>query len=453
MAKICIIGGGISGLAVLHYLKQKYASRADIDIQLLEKNDTLGGTIKSIRHDDVLFETGPNGFLSSKPRTLEFIKELGLSDELVSADKQSEERFLLSKGKLHALPKNPATFLKFKLLSSLEKLRIPLEYFIAKGADPVESVYDFGKRRLGKRFAQVFLDPMCAGIFGGEAQNLNLKLAFPRIYEIEQTYGSLIKGMIALKKKKSEKHYNVEPKGTLTSFRRGMSQLIEVLSARYQNSIVTGCEIDFINKVGGSFVIRAKNQNLLADEVYMSVPAAAAAKMANSLSPSLAGSLRCVFYAPMTVAGLVYRRSDFEILPFGFGYLTSSLERRDILGVLFDSNIFPNRAGSEYFSCRVMMGGARNPSMISESKEKLLNLAKEEIKNILKVRQEPVKEFFASFPSAIPQYDKAYVQVRENIINESLKISRLHLAANYLGGISLNDCVENAYQTVQQSKF
>jgi len=121
--QIIIIGGGISGLSLLHYLKTRYAHRTDVKINLLEKNNYSGGTIRSVKEDGVLFETGPNGFLDSKPKTLEFIKEIGLSDALMGAREEAEIRYIRVNGQLYPVPLNAKSFLTHPLFSPADKLR------------------------------------------------------------------------------------------------------------------------------------------------------------------------------------------------------------------------------------------------------------------------------------------------------------------------------------------
>ena len=246
--QIVIVGGGISGLTLLHYLKQNHGNA---DIVLLEKNDHLGGTIQSLKRQRCLFETGPNGFLDSKPRTLEFIKELGLEDSLIRADEVSKVRYISANNALHPLPTDPRSFLSSKLLNPLEKVRILGEFFVPRGKDPDETVYDFGKRRLGEGFSQVFLDPMVSGVFGGDAQKTNLKAAFPRIHQLEQEYGSLFKAMIKIRKTKKAEEKNENkamgsPTGTLTSLRAGLSQIIEAIENRYSGSICFNSQVETV---------------------------------------------------------------------------------------------------------------------------------------------------------------------------------------------------------------
>src|SRR3989338_7221927 len=152
---IIIIGGGISGLSVLHFIKKKYAKQTGVSIQLLEKNSQPGGTIKTIVHSQGLFECGPNGFLDSKETTLQLIREIGLESSLTASNPQAKKRFLLIKNQLHEIPTGLAGLLKFKPLPFFDKLRLPLEIFVSRGDNPDESVYDFGVRRFGENFANI----------------------------------------------------------------------------------------------------------------------------------------------------------------------------------------------------------------------------------------------------------------------------------------------------------
>ena len=455
--QILIVGGGISGLTVLHYLKVKYANRKDVEIKLLERASFLGGTIRTIREDGFAFECGPNGFLASKPSTLELISELGLNDSLVSANAAAKRRFICLAGILNEIPLGPKSFLFFKPFSLKDKLRVLAEIAIPKGKNPNETIYEFGTRRLGKNFAELFLDPMVSGVFGGDCRKLHLKSAFPRIHEIEQTYGSLFKGAIALalKKKKTDgaKRLQVEPKGVLTSFRAGMSELIETLGVKYRDSIRVGEEVESLKKVNSRFILQTKNGEYSAEEVFLSAPAYVSGSIIFYFNKLLAEELRKIPYAPMAVVGLVYKKSAFVKTPEGFGYLIPSRENRSVLGALFSSNIFEGRAKEDYILLQVMIGGARHPEIASTPKDELLKMARTEIQDILQARSAPEKEFFSFWPKAIPQYTQEYPACIEKITCELGKIRGLYLAANYVGGVSVNDCIASARLVAERSNL
>lgn len=461
---ITIIGGGISGLTLLHYLKRKYAGRKDVQIFLLEKNDRLGGTIYSIKRQGCLFEAGPNGFLDSKSTTRALISDLGLEQDLLKANDEAKIRYICVNSNLYPVPTNPKDFLTSPLLNPLDKLRVLGEVFVPKGGDPNESIYEFGKRRLGQKFAGLFLDCMVKGIFGGDARQINLKAAFPRMYELENEYGSLFKAMAKLKKRKvlpagrqaSSQHGTAGmPKGQLTSFRQGTAQLIEALGSRYKNEIRLNQEVQTLSceglPAGRQFVIYSGDTRYSADELFLSLPAYQAAHLLKNIAPAMTIGLGKIFYAPIVVVGLVFALSAFKTKPKGFGYLVSSKEKKELLGVLFDSNIFSDRCPSDEIMFRVMLGGAQYPDILQKSEEELISTALKEIQSRFSPQRGPHETFFVRWPKAIPQYDRNYVAIKEDLISQLNEWPNLHLVANYLNGISMNDCIENAYQAAQSS--
>ncbi len=500
---ILIIGAGISGLSVLHYLKIKYARRSDIHIQLLEKNNTPGGAIQTLQNRYGIFEYGPNGFLDSKTSIRELTWDMDLESALIGSSPESNKRFLFINNQPHAIPTDFLSLCAFKPLTIFDKLRIPFELFVSRSQNTDETVYEFGARRFGKKFTGIFLDAIVQGIFAGDVRRLHLRLAFPRIYEIEQKYGSLLKGLICLQLEyrrmkrraaSSENPENQPPNplgGCLVSFKRGMSQLIERLYERYQDSLVLNQEVSLMVQESGRFIVHSSqkvypvSKNLQyftsgergiiprssikeedldianlrkrgiydADELFLCVPAYCAAIITKNLSETLSAQLNKIPYVCIAVIGLVYKKNSFDRLPTGFGYLTPSREKKEVLGVLFDNHIFPQRVVGDFEQFRIMIGGAHHPQILSKTEEELLRMAKDEIRLFLKLKknEEPVHSFVVVWPKGIPQYNTDEVLVRSAIETESQKIKNFHIVSNYLNGISINDCVRNAQMAVAQS--
>ncbi len=452
---IIIVGGGISGLTTLHYLRKKYQQRNDITIALLEREAQPGGTIRTVVRNNYFYETGPNGFLDSKPSTLLLANELGLKDQLIAASPATKTRFICVQNVLYPLPANPIEFLNFKPLHLSDKIRVLQELFIAKGSNASETVYEFGTRRLGENFAKYFLDPMVSGIFGGNAQDLNLKHAFPRIHDIEQHYGSLFKGMAALafKKRRNRRKNSLtagQPTGQLWSFQKGMGQLTEQLAATDSDAIKTGVNVEQIISQNKGYCLKTSDQDYFADEVILSVPAFAAADMLTGLNSDLSAHLRKIPYASIAVVGLVYKTEQFKNLPQGFGYLRPTHEGQEALGVLFSSNIYPARCPKGEMLFQIMLGGACQPDTVRKSDQQLFDLAQQEITRILGGEGEPKDQFLLRWGQAIPQYNRSYPQTYQNIIKASASHPHVHLLANYLNGVSLNDCTANAQKLTEK---
>ncbi len=448
--RILVIGGGISGLSVLHHLKKKYQHQSDVEIRLLEKNAYLGGTALTEKHAHCLFEKGPNGFLDSNPSTLELAKELGLEGELIWSNPAAKIRYISIDDKLHRLPNGPKEFAAFPFLSIRDKFRILMEPFLKPGTNPDETVAQFGTRRLGRKFVQYFLNPMVAGIFGGDAEYIHLKEAFPRIYALEQTHGSLIRAMLHLRKVKKKEDVVGQPKGSLVSFRHGMSQLSETIGKKYYDCVELGVDVGEIFCTNEGYVVKTNKGEYGADELFICTPAFTSAKMLAKENPALAKLLEEIEYASIAIVGLVYERSKLSEIPKGFGYLNPSSEHKNVLGVLWPGNIFAGRSADSHFLFHIMLGGSRNPNIATKSTSELIEMSKAELKNIFGIDILPSEAYVKIWPKAIPQYTVEYARIKKLILHEMQKMKSVSFVANYLNGIGVNDCTTNAAKAVNE---
>jgi oxygen-dependent protoporphyrinogen oxidase len=216
----------------------------------------------------------------------------------------------------------------------------------------------------------------------------------------------------------------------MRSFKGGMGQIIEALDRRYQKYIQTNSEISSIP--------------INADVVIVATPAYAAAKIIENLNPILAQILTQVPYVPIAVAGLLFKEDSFKRKPDGFGYLIPSKANKDILGVLIESNVYANRAPKGQIMVRVILGGAHHPAIINDRQDQILSKAIREIDSIYGLTAGPVETFVKLWPKAIPQYEIDYPRWRQSIAEQCAKTPGLYLCANYLDGVSFNDCIYNA---------
>ncbi|MBF0512309.1 MAG: FAD-dependent oxidoreductase [Candidatus Omnitrophica bacterium] len=150
MKRVAIIGGGISGLAVLHYLKQRFSDM--VEVTLYERNHDVGGSIRSIKKEGALFEWGPNSFLDNQPASLQLIDELGISPQLLEASLSSRRRYIQMQGQLHHLPMSPGILLPGILLSYKDKWSL-ISGLFHKGISTDCSIYDYVSQRFSSRIA------------------------------------------------------------------------------------------------------------------------------------------------------------------------------------------------------------------------------------------------------------------------------------------------------------
>jgi len=187
---VVILGAGISGLTAAYLLNKE-----GYDVTVLEKKNTVGGSIESITESGYMFDRGPNSGLETTPLIEQIVNELNLKEEFVYANRKGNKRYILRDSVLHPLPMNPISFFKSKLFSKRGKLRLFAEPFIKRSKDGYyQSISDFVKRRLGKEFLDYAINPFVAGVYAGNPEDLSVKSAFPKLYDLEEKYGGLIVG-------------------------------------------------------------------------------------------------------------------------------------------------------------------------------------------------------------------------------------------------------------------
>ena len=464
MKKIIIIGGGISGLATAWLLREKSrVAGKDLEIILLEKEQQAGGKIRSIQADGYTCEWGPNGFLDSKPQTLDLCRALGVESNLHRSNDNARKRFIYSGGELHQLPDGAPTFLTSRLISWPGKLRLALEPtpFIASAPAGVdETLAAFGRRRLGGEALDKLIAPMVSGIFAGDPETMSLESCFPRIAELEREYGGLIRAMIMLGKKKKKDIAEGKvvssaagPGGVLTSFREGIQYLSDALTTSLGGIVKAGITVTSVQKGAGSPYQVACSDGMCyeADQVIMASPAFAAAEMLAGLDNGISTVLRQIPYASMTVICFGYGREQIKCSLDGFGYLIPKKEGRNTLGTLWDSSMFEHRAAGNKVLLRSMMGGACFPEYVNLSDDEVVARVRQDLQMTMGIDTAP--EFVRVFrhPQAIPQYTVGH-GARLQKLAELLKAHKgLILTGNSYRGIGLNDCVAAAERAADEA--
>jgi len=457
MKKIVIIGGGISGLATAWLLRDKACSAGkELEITLLEKEEHPGGKIRSIKAEGYTCEWGPNGFLDSKPQTLDLCRKLGVEDNLHRSNDNARKRFIFSEGKLHQLPDGGPAFLRSSLISWPGKLRLAMEptpFISPPPAGVDETLAAFGRRRLGGEALDKLIAPMVSGIFAGDPETMSLVSCFPRIAELEREYGGLIRAMIMLAKKKKREQAAGKvvssaagPGGTLTSFREGIQYLADAMAASLGEVVKPGTAVTIVEK-GGDLPYLVKcvdGSEYGADQVIIASPAFAAAEMLSAMDDDIAATLRQIPYASMTVICFGYSRGQIGRSLDGFGYLIPKKEGLSTLGTLWDSSMFENRAPEGKVLLRSMMGGACFPQYVTLSDDEVVARVRKDLKLTMGIDAAP--EFVRIFrhPQAIPQYTFGH-GIRLQALEQALRAHPgLILTGNSYRGIGLNDCVAAA---------
>jgi protoporphyrinogen/coproporphyrinogen III oxidase len=441
-----VIGAGISGLCTAYWLHNE-----GFNVTVVERDDVPGGAMKTIRRNEYLIDTGPNSALETTPLFSELFEELGISDQRVYANEASNTRYILRNGTLHPLPMSPGLFLKSKLWSTGGKLRLLKEPFIGR-ADKEESVADFVERRLGSEFLDYAINPFVAGVYAGSPEELSVRSAFPKLYRLEEKYGGLIKGMIKGRKERKQRAEQSKQSARMFSFLEGMATFPCAIADVLGDRILRGARVETIERSDNgytvSFTTGSGSRQMSTPYLVLSVPAYHASTLLEPLDTTFAQLLADIYYPPVALVYLGYASGDIRRTLDGFGYLIPAKEKREILGTIWTSTIFPNRvpAGKEAFT--TFVGGSRQPDVLNRTDEELLDMVIGEVNDIVHIDGAPEFRYLKRWERAIPQYKMGYAKVLEAIADFEKRNPGFYLCANYRGGIAVGDCVMSARRTV-----
>lgn len=441
MKDLIILGGGVAGLTAGYH-----AQRGGFSLLLLEKSGRWGGCLHSLRQNGFLMEKGPNSFLESQETIRRHIQDLKLEGEVIQAGAEAKNRFVLRGGKLLPFPKGPLEFFRTPLLTFRGKVRMLTEpWRRSHPACEEESVAQFVSRRLGVE-ALHLVEPMIRGVYAGEAAAVSLQGIAPRIARWEKEYGNLFR---ALKKLRllSRGH-------GLFSFRDGMETLTDALHAAIGPNALAGCEVTEISRSEKNWKVRWKQGENTFEEIaprlLLCLPAFEAANLLRETSAGLSKALAEIPYAPLALVHLAVERSSVSHPLNGFGFLTGRGEDSFLLGSLWSSSIFPGRSAEPsktLFTC--FAGGASNPSVLENSTEALIAKTLAQLQQIFGKKLKAAEAFVTRIPKALPQYTLGH-PARIAAIREHLQgLKGLHIAGNFIDGISVNDTMENAAKAVE----
>ena len=457
--EVVVIGAGISGLVCAYRLKM-----LGVDVALIEKSHRIGGVIRSERIDGFLIERGPNSSQGTE-ELLALVCELGIESELVEGDSKAPA-YVFFNGGLHAVPSGPGALISSRLLSARGKLRILKEPLVpVRRSGGEESVAAFARRRIGGEAAERLVAPFVAGIYAGDAEQLSVQAAFPRLANLETGYGGLFRGTFAkarearkAKKAASAVLQKAAPtRRRLCSFRKGMEFLPATLAEKIGEELITSCEELRVSRacdgIAEIFYRRSGAvHRLTANRVVISTPASAAASLVASWSGELSQLLGEIEYPPLAIASLAYDQSRIKTELDGFGFLAPPTEGLKILGCVWNSSLFPDRAPSGQALITAFVGGALNPSAARAPDSELVASTHGELKRVLGITADPRVVAITRYERSIPQYNLGhFARVRriEQLVSETRELG---LIGNYLHGVSTGDCIKEA-DRVARSAF
>jgi len=438
-AHTIVIGGGISGLSTAWWL-----AKAGVDVAVLEKGEPVGGTMATVHDNGWLIEKGPNSALETTPLIQTLCEDVGISGQKIYANDAASNRYILRDGVLHALPMSPGKFLTTRLWSGRGKLRLLKEPFIGR-PDREETIAEFVERRLGRELLDYAINPFVAGVYAGDPSRLSVRAAFPKLYALEEQYGSLIKGQIRGAKERRQRGEVAKDRARLFSFVNGMDTLPKAIASNLNDRVISQADVVAISPMPEGYRIQANfagvSRSVLCENVVLAVPSHVASRWIQAFDENLAVWLRSIHYPPVTELFLGYHENQIRRSLNGFGFLVPEKEKRSILGSIWSSSLFPGRAPADHVSFTTFVGGARQPELTQRSDDELTALVHSELKAIIGIDGDPVYQRVSRWQKAIPQYEIGHLDIIAAIENFERRMPGMIVGGNYRGGIAVGDCV------------
>jgi oxygen-dependent protoporphyrinogen oxidase len=460
--RLVVVGGGVTGLAAAHRAVELARERGiALELVLLEARERLGGTIATERAGGFLVEAGPDSFLSEKPWALALCRRLGIEDRLARTDDRYRKVFVWRAGRLHPLPDGfqllaptrLAPFLASRLFSWPGKLRVALDLVLPRGHADDESLGAFVRRRLGREALERVAQPLVAGIYTADPDDLSLAATLPRFLELEKRERSIVLALW----RASRAAPRAGPAGArwslFVTFKEGMEELVTALAGRLPGgAALVKHRVVGIERNGGVWRVAAEaGGTFAADRVIVAAETHVAARLLRYTDPALATLLGEIPYASSATISLGYRRADVPHPLDGFGFVVPRTERRALLACTFASVKYPGRAPAGHTLLRAFVGGALDEAILGADDATLVERARDELRQALGVTAEPVLTRVCRWPAAMPQYRVGHLARVETIERRVAALPGLGLAGGGYRGVGIADCVRSAEDATERA--
>lgn len=467
---VAVIGGGISGLSAAYYTRKLFRERGEeVHITLIERSHRLGGKIQTLHRDGFTIEQGPDSFLARKTDALDLVRDLGLEDQLTGTNPAAKTNYILHNRKLHKMP--PGLMLgiptqmwpmvKTGLLSPMGKARAAMDMVLPpKRGNEDESLGGFIRRRLGREVLEHMTEPLLAGIYAGDTEQLSLQATFPQFAEMERKHRSLILGLLASKKQKPAAKPSAAPlqgparTSMFLTFKGGLGALTDALDRSLQSErMIRGTGVSALEKAmaegGGYELTLDRGERLLADGVIIAAPAFEAAGLLGNIPA--ASQLEQINYVSVANAAFAFRREDVPGSLAGSGFLIPRSEGRQMTACTWTSSKWLHSAPDGKVLLRTYIGRLGNQSWTDLPEEELKRIIAGELRDLMGITAAPLFCELTRLPLSMPQYPVGHIthlqNVREQLAEE---MPGVELCGGGYDGVGIPDCIRQGRQSAER---
>lgn len=480
MKRIIIIGGGVAGLGAAYKARRAATEGHDVEFVLLEKDPRLGGKILTEIVPDpagrgsFIVDGGPDCFLTEKPACHRIAKLMGIFDEELPTDDSRRKTWILSRGKLHQMPDGvmmfaPTKFVPFAttgLFSWPGKIRMAMDLLIPRkkirpGEFNDETLESFVVRRMGRECLDRLAEPLVGGVHASDPATMSLAATFPRLLDMEQTYGSLMKAFIAIRRKVEEMRRKYptkpgeKPRTFFTSFSKGMQQLTDRMAeAAGQGSMRKGLAVTSLQRTGSNgWEARLSDHSTVpGDALIIATESWAAEPLIRPHDKAIADALAGIQASSSATISFAFNEAEVGFDLNAFGVLCPLVEGRPLMAATYSSTKWPGRAPAGKVLLRGFVGGPHNQEVMKRTDEEIVQMVLAEFREILGLnpKAKPLFSRIFRWHLGMPQYTLGHLNRIELIEDRCAKTPGLAFAGGSYRGVGLPNCIESGERAVSK---
>ncbi len=449
-------------MATAHALMERAErKRVSLRCTVLEGSSVWGGKIVTHKAGDLVTEAGPDSFLSTKPEGLQLVEKLGLTDHVINTNDTGKKAFVYFRGRLRELPEGLVAitpgqigpFLKSGLMSWVGVARMGMDLVLpANRASSDESLASFIRRRFGQEAFERLMEPLMAGIYAGDAEEMSVRATFPRFVELERAHGSVLRGMMSARSRRNGKSTGGSGRTMFVSLKHGLEELVTALVRRLSDEGVTlkiGAAAESLRVRSHQLgrwtydVILRDGFVISADSLVLATPAYVAGDLLRPLTPIAAGILQMIPYASTATVALAYPVSIVGGAVQGFGFVVPRIEKRDLIAATWTSLKWPHRAPPDRLMVRGYVGGVGRESILELDDAALVGRIRAELKQICGITADPTYVEVNRWMNAMPQYRLGHLERLAQAEAALTRYGGLVLTGSAYRGIGIPDCIRD----------
>lgn len=450
--RVVVLGAGISGLTAAYRLARGEDAP---HVTVVERDLRVGGKIRTHREGELVFDGGPDAFVSAKKDAADLCREIGLGEALIETTEANRRvlvrrdgRFVpMPEGVVLTVPTEIRPLVASPLFTLPGVLRMGLDLVLPRRTDPDdESIASFVERRLGRQALETLGEPLLGGLFVGDPATLSIKAAFPQLVALETEHRSLVLGTLKTRKKKRG-----PPPSAFFSLRGGMATLPERLRDEVVGrgvELALGTEAVRIERRERGYAVLLRQADheryVVADAVVVALPANRAAALLGSFDAGLQQILGGVPFLSSATVVLAYPKRVLARSLDAVGALLPKREGRRALALTFVTSKWEGRAPDDVAVFRLFFGGHGRQDDARLPEDELIAMAIRELDELGLVRGDPTTHRVFRYLDANPQPVLGHLDRMRQLREALAPFSGLHVVGSGYDGVGIPDCVRQA---------